>query len=93
MKPIFETCFHTETNLCSAFNNPAQEIKSIYSSLPAYENYAKGKKYYITKDNTENIYDIKCNPTYLGDFHNFHLDSNCDILSIKVADSTKIESS
>ncbi|CAB3989022.1 Hypothetical predicted protein [Paramuricea clavata] len=91
------TCFHVgcandETFFNAAFNK-VEDIQEICSSLSTYVDEAKEKEYWFTEgsveDNNEPIPfgDDGSNYTALGDFHNYHFDDECDILSLKIIDT------
>ena len=84
------TCFHVccatgETGFNMAFNKP-ENIQAIRRSLHGYVQRAKELEYcYKRKDAENNEY------TPLGDFHKYHFDSKCDIMSVKIPTNTKIK--
>ncbi|CAB4030451.1 Hypothetical predicted protein, partial [Paramuricea clavata] len=95
------TCFHVgcandETRFNSTFNVNVDNIRKIRSSLPTYVFHAREKKYWFT----ERAFDSKNKPlsyeddlssdTSHGNFHKYHFDSECDILSVKVPGDTNI---
>ena len=91
------TCFHVgcasdEMRLNAIFNN-----NEILNSLPQSVDEAKRKTYWFTDGRSDNTNkpiwygDDGSNYTLLGDFHDSHFDSECDILAIKVREDTKID--
>ena len=65
----------------AAFNRP-EDIQRIRESLSPYVNHARNKQYYFV-DNNENY-------LHLGDFEKCCFHDKCDILSIKVSNTTQI---
>ena len=93
------TCFHVgwpndETRFDSTFNINGEDIQKIRNSLPAYVFHAREKRYWFTEHENDNepiaYEDDLSNYTPLGDFHNSHFDSECDIMSVKVPEDTEI---
>ena len=84
------TCFHV--GLLNDEENCAQMVEGhdlleIHKSNNVCTEYSRGQTYYYTErgDNNADKY------THLGNFHNGSLDSNSDIMSIKVPDDVKID--
>jgi hypothetical protein len=95
------TCFHVgcandESSLNAVFHK-VEDIKRIRCSLPAYVDEAKRKEYWFTEGSIENnnepisFGDDGSTYTTLGDFHNYHFDNECDILSLKILKDTEID--
>ncbi len=95
------TCFHvgcaTDSTRLNATINKKEEIEELRSSLPTYVKHAKQQQYYFTemavKNNNESISfgDDGSKYTPLGDFHKYHFDNKCDIMSLKVLADTEID--
>jgi hypothetical protein len=89
-------CANDETRSNSTFNINVDNIRIIRSSLLAYVSHAREKGYWFTErefdSNNEPISyeDDLSNYTRLGDFHKYHFDSECDILSVQVPEDTEI---
>ena len=95
------TCFHvgcaTDETQLNATLNKKEDIEAIRSSLPAYVQHAMEQQYYYARKVTENNNDLISfgddgrKYTQLGDFHKHHFDNKCDIMSLKIATTTKIK--
>ena len=95
-------CACDENRLSAAFNR-VEDIQNIRNCLKKYVNYAQKQQYYFTnrysgseqngneRNNNESItfgYD-ECPRVCLGDFADYHFDTECDILSLKVSNDIK----
>ena len=95
-------CACDENRLSAAFNR-VEDIQNIRNSLSKYVNYAQKQQYYFTngdsgseqngneRNNNESI-TFGCDRSpcrRLGDFADYHFDTECDILSLKVSGNTK----
>ena len=80
------TCCHVgfanDENRLNASFNKAEDILRIRNSLSHYENYANSQQYYFVDRND--------NYMHLGDFDNYYFDDECDILSLRVSNTTQI---
>ena len=95
------TCFHVgcanDKMRLNAMCNIPENIQEIRSSLGTHELCARRKTYFFTKDQMENNNEpISCvddqrDYTPLGDFHKYCFDSECDILSLKISQSTRVK--
>ena len=95
------TCCHVsfanDENSLNASFDKGGVIRGIGSLSETYRNHAKELQYYITEGNLgHNNEPISfagdgSNYIHLGDFDNCHFDNECDILSIKVSDTTEID--
>jgi hypothetical protein len=90
-------CCATDENRLNAAFNKVEHVQKMPNSFPAYESYAKKQQYYFTQGNTENdnepivFGDNGTDCTRLGGFDNYHVDNECDILSLNVLDDIKID--
>ena len=93
------TCFHvgatTDRMRLWDATNQKENIREIRRSLQYSEERARSNEYFFEEDIEQNdnvgiSFGNNGNRTFLGNYHNYCFDSNCDIMSVKVSDDIHI---
>jgi hypothetical protein len=93
------TCFHVgcanDENSLNDTINKKDDIQNIRRSFTNYVEYAKQQDYYFQKSPVENdnelFGDDGSNYECLGHFGDGHLNDQCDIMSLRIADGVEID--